>query len=47
LKRWKFSAGDIAERAHWGAYMAAYQEMIRETSTDYAPWYVVPTGPTH
>src|SRR5262249_23097714 len=46
-KRWKFSASDAAERAHWDAYMAAYQDMIRETSTDYAPWYVVPADHKH
>jgi PPK2 family polyphosphate:nucleotide phosphotransferase len=42
FKRWKFSKNDIAERGRWDDYMAAYQDMIRETSTDYAPWYVVP-----
>jgi PPK2 family polyphosphate:nucleotide phosphotransferase len=41
-KRWKFSLNDIKERGRWDRYMAAYEEMIRETSTDYAPWYVVP-----
>lgn len=41
-KRWKFSRNDVTERAYWDDYMHAYQEMIRETSTDYAPWYVVP-----
>jgi PPK2 family polyphosphate:nucleotide phosphotransferase len=41
-KNWKFSAADVKERAHWDAYMAAYQDMIRETSTPQAPWYVVP-----
>jgi PPK2 family polyphosphate:nucleotide phosphotransferase len=41
-KRWKFSKGDIAERKLWDKYMAAYQDMIRETSRPYAPWYVVP-----
>ena len=46
-KHWKFSANDIAERAHWDAYMAAFQDMIRETSTDYAPWYVVPSDHKH
>ena len=46
-KRWKFSAGDIAERAYWNDYMAAYEEMIRETSTDYAPWYVIPADHKH
>ena len=42
-KRWKFSAGDIAERGRWDNYMAAYQDMICATSTPYAPWYVIPS----
>jgi PPK2 family polyphosphate:nucleotide phosphotransferase len=46
-KRWKFSASDIAERERWDDYMAAYEDMIRETSTDYAPWYVVPADHKH
>ena len=46
-KHWKFSPSDAAERAHWDEYMAAYQDMIRETSTDYAPWYVVPADHKH
>ncbi len=46
-KRWKFSPNDIAERAYWDDYMAAYEEMIRETSTDYAPWYVIPADHKH
>jgi len=46
-KRWKFSAGDIAERHYWDDYMAAYEEMIQETSTDYAPWYVLPADHKH
>ena len=41
-KRWKFSAGDIAERKLWDKYMAAYEDAIRATSRDEAPWYVVP-----
>ncbi|TXL81549.1 polyphosphate kinase 2 family protein [Vineibacter terrae] len=41
-KNWKFSMGDIAERKLWDAYMAAYEDMIRNTSTPEAPWYVVP-----
>jgi PPK2 family polyphosphate:nucleotide phosphotransferase len=41
-KRWKFSAGDIAERKLWDKYMAAYEDAIRATSRDHAPWYVVP-----
>lgn len=41
-KRWKFSMGDVAERNLWPKYMAAYEELIRETSRDEAPWHVVP-----
>jgi PPK2 family polyphosphate:nucleotide phosphotransferase len=41
-KNWKFSMDDIAERALWPRYMAAYQDMIRHTSTRAAPWHVVP-----
>ena len=41
-KNWKFEAGDVAERAHWKAYMKAYEEVIRETSAPHAPWFVVP-----
>jgi PPK2 family polyphosphate:nucleotide phosphotransferase len=41
-KNWKFSMGDIAERALWPRYQAAYQDMIRHTSTRHSPWYVVP-----
>jgi PPK2 family polyphosphate:nucleotide phosphotransferase len=46
-KHWKFSPSDAAERAYWDDYMVAYEEMIRETSTDYAPWYVVPADHKH
>ena len=41
-KNWKFSMGDIAERALWPRYMAAYQDIIRHTSKPFAPWHVVP-----
>ncbi|HEY1377963.1 MAG TPA: polyphosphate kinase 2 family protein [Gemmataceae bacterium] len=41
-KNWKFSAADIAERAHWSDYMAAYEDMIGHTASAAAPWYVVP-----
>ena len=41
-KRWKFNMADVAERARWDDYMDAYEDMIRETSTEEAPWYVVP-----
>jgi len=41
-KNWKFSASDIHERAYWDAYQEAYSEMLSHTSTEWAPWYVVP-----
>ncbi len=41
-KNWKFSSADVRERGYWKDYMAAYQEMIRETATPESPWYVVP-----
>lgn len=41
-KNWKFSPDDVAERAHWREYMRAYEDTIRNTSTERAPWYVVP-----
>jgi PPK2 family polyphosphate:nucleotide phosphotransferase len=41
-KHWKFSAQDVLERQHWDAYQAAYQDMFNHTSTESAPWYVIP-----
>jgi PPK2 family polyphosphate:nucleotide phosphotransferase len=41
-KNWKFSAADVAERKRWDDYMRAYEECLGSTSTDDAPWYVVP-----
>ncbi len=41
-KNWKFSAADIHEREHWDEYMNAYEDMIRNTASPIAPWYVVP-----
>jgi len=41
-KNWKFSAADVRERQHWDEYMAAYEDMIRHTATEGAPWHVVP-----
>ncbi|HKA40878.1 MAG TPA: polyphosphate kinase 2 family protein [Burkholderiales bacterium] len=41
-KNWKFSANDARERAYWDDYMKAYEDMIRNTATKAAPWYVVP-----
>lgn len=41
-KNWKFSVGDLKERALWDKYMKAYEEAIQETATEDAPWYVIP-----
>jgi len=41
-KLWKFSAADVAERKHWDAYMEAYDTAITATSTEWAPWFVIP-----
>ena len=41
-KNWKFTERDVTERACWGDYMRAYEEMIRATSTKHAPWHIVP-----
>ncbi len=41
-KNWKFSLGDLAERALWDEYQKAYETAINETSKDYAPWFVIP-----
>jgi len=41
-KNWKFSAADVAERTHWNSYMKAYEEMLGATSTDWAPWFIIP-----
>ena len=43
-KRWKFSMGDLEERAHWDDYQAAFDEALTRTSTDEAPWYVIPAN---
>jgi PPK2 family polyphosphate:nucleotide phosphotransferase len=41
-KNWKFSATDLSERSKWGDYMDAYEEMVNGTSTEWAPWYIIP-----
>jgi PPK2 family polyphosphate:nucleotide phosphotransferase len=43
-KHWKFSSSDLPERKLWSEYMLAYQDALSLTSTDYAPWYVVPAN---
>ena len=42
-KRWKFNPGDLEEREYWDDYMAAYEDMVNRTSTEWAPWIVVPS----
>jgi PPK2 family polyphosphate:nucleotide phosphotransferase len=42
-KNWKFSAADVKERQCWDAYQEAYEDMIRHTASERAPWYVVPS----
>ncbi|MGI6048122.1 MAG: PPK2 family polyphosphate kinase [Petrimonas sp.] len=41
-KNWKFSSADLGARADWDKYEKVYEEMFEKTSTDYAPWYIVP-----
>jgi PPK2 family polyphosphate:nucleotide phosphotransferase len=43
-KHWKFNPDDLEERKRWNDYMDAYEEVLRRTSTDCAPWYVVPAN---
>ena len=43
-KRWKFALGDLDERKRWSDYIAAYEDALSKTSTDRAPWYVVPAN---
>ncbi|MCK6556019.1 polyphosphate kinase 2 family protein [Candidatus Binatia bacterium] len=43
-KQWKFSESDVRERERWKDYMAAYEDAIRNTATEHAPWYVVPAN---
>ncbi len=46
-KNWKFSSSDLIERKFWKEYMAAYEDMIRNTATPKSPWYVVPADNKH
>jgi len=41
-KQWKFSVGDLNERKLWSEYMGAYEDVLQKTSTDWAPWYLIP-----
>ena len=42
IKHWKINPDDLVDRAHWEDFMTAYEDVITKTSTEYAPWYVVP-----
>jgi PPK2 family polyphosphate:nucleotide phosphotransferase len=42
IKHWKINPDDLVDRAHWGEFMTAYEDVMSKTSTDFAPWYVVP-----
>ena len=41
-KHWKYSAADLRERGYWDQYQAAYEDMLSHTSTEYAPWHIIP-----
>jgi len=41
-RNWKFSSADVKEREHWDSYMQAYSDLLTHTSTEVAPWYVIP-----
>jgi len=43
-KRWKFRLGDLKERKLWNDYMEAFEDVLSKTSTEYAPWYIVPAN---
>lgn len=43
-KHWKFNPGDIQERGRWADYQKAYEDVLEKTSTDWAPWYIVPSN---
>ena len=41
-KHWKFSFSDLSERSKWQDYLEAYEEMLNQTNTEWAPWYIIP-----
>ncbi len=43
-KRWKFRLGDLKEREYWSEYMKAYEDVLSKTSTEHAPWFIVPAN---
>lgn len=45
-KQWKFNHGDLAERERWDDYQAAYERALSETSTEWAPWHIIPSDRT-
>jgi PPK2 family polyphosphate:nucleotide phosphotransferase len=46
-KNWKFRLGDLDDRARWGRFLSAYEEMLRATSRPWAPWYAIPADDKH
>jgi len=46
-KYWKFSPTDLKERAHWDEYMQTFEDVLTQTSTEHAPWYVIPADHKH
>ncbi len=46
-KNWKFRPGDLDDRAQWGRFMKAYEQMLRATSRPWAPWYAIPADDKH
>ena len=43
-KQWKFNINDLGERSSWGQYLRAYQDALAATSSEFAPWYIVPSN---
>ena len=43
-KHWKFNPGDLEERKLWTDYQKAYEDVLSKTSTEYAPWYIIPSN---
>ena len=43
-RNWKFNMGDLAERKRWDLYISTYKKIISDTSSEYAPWYVIPAN---
>jgi polyphosphate kinase 2 (PPK2 family) len=43
-KHWKFNPGDLEDRNLWGQYMEAYEDLLNKTSTEWAPWYIIPSN---